>query len=361
MRPPALLIKLAIIIFWIFRSLVWAEESQDTLITLDLFSSSQIEPSPPLIDENKLASILRPSALFNVAGNAVTAEYIERRAEAEQLKSLWSNEERWGLLKTPVSQLADGRSIDAGYNAFNISPDGFREQQHRLSLFGLKGRWGDFDYGAEYRSLGKWFWDLDRPQLANRELWAQQKFGVLSAKASVSESANSPDENSAMPHVTKFQSGMTMNIAVPAWPVFGLSYYRGSTVSSSEFGVLRPGETSWKTVGTSLYYHASLWETTLSSTYSPWNATLLSSLGLTYRLLGGRVAITSFGSYGKTRSVDGFTINASSFLVWQLEKTSAGEKTLSFGAMSNRYVDGSHPNNSNGNLSVWVLLKIASF
>ena len=76
MRPPALFIKLAIIIFWIFRSLGWAEESQDTPITLDLFPSSQIEPSPPLIDENKFASLLRPSALFNMAGNAIAAEYI---------------------------------------------------------------------------------------------------------------------------------------------------------------------------------------------------------------------------------------------------------------------------------------------
>jgi hypothetical protein len=193
------------------------------------------------------------------------------------------------------------------------------------------------------------------------ELWAQQKFGVLSVKASVSESSNSAEENPAFPHVTTVQRGMTMNIAVPAWPVFSLSYYQGSTTSSSDLGIPRPGETSWKTVGSSLYYRTSLWETTLSSTYSPWQATLVPSLGLTYRLLDGRVAITSFGSYGKTRSVDGFTINASSFLVWQLERTSAGEKTLSFGAMFNRYVDGSHPNTSNGNLSVWALFKIASF
>ena len=358
MRPPALLIRLAIIIFWIFRGLGWAEESQDTLITLDLFTSSQIEPSPPLIDEIKFASI-RPSALFNVAGNAVTAEYIERRAGAEQLKSLWSNEERWGLLKTATSQLADGRSVDTGYNRFNISLDRFSEQQRR----GLKGTWGDFDYAAEYRSVAKQFWDRPqlRPQLTNRELWAQQKFGVLSAKASVSESSNSPEENPAMPHVTTVQSGMTMNIAVPAWPVFSLSYNGGSTASSSELGVLRPGETSWKTVGTSLYYGTSLWGTTLSSTYFPWQATLFSSSGLTYRFLAGRVAFTSFASYGKTRSVDGFTINACSFLVWQLEKTSTGETTLSFGATFNRYVDGSHPNTSNGNPSVWALLKIASF
>src|SRR5262249_11129949 len=341
----------------IFRSLGWAEESEDTLITLDLFSSSQIEPSPLLIDENKFASILRPSALFNVAGNAVTAEYIERRAGAEQLKSLWSNEEWWRLLKTATSQLADARSVDAGYNPFNVLPNGFREQQRR----GLKGTWGDFDYAAEYRSVAKQFWDPDRPQLTNRELWAQQKFGVLTAKASVSESSNSPEENPAMPHVAIVQSGMTMNIAVPAWPVFSLSYYRGSKASSSELGVLRPGETSWKTVGTSLYYGTSSWGTTLSSIYLPWQATLLSSSGLTYRLLAGRVALTSFVSYGRTRSVDGFTINASSFLDWQLEKTSAGEKTLSFGATFNQYVDGSHPNSSHGNPSVWVLLKIASF
>jgi hypothetical protein len=116
-RPPALLIKIAIIIFWT-RSLGWAEEPQDTLITLDPFSFYQIEPSYPLIDENKFASILRPSALFSVAENAVKAEYIERRTGAEQLKSLWENEERWALLKTSTSQLADGRSLDAGYNFF---------------------------------------------------------------------------------------------------------------------------------------------------------------------------------------------------------------------------------------------------
>ena len=385
-----------------------AEGPQNTRSILDLISSSQFDLSPPFAGEKQPGiAETHPSkslVLLNLGENGLTVktQYIEKRP-GDGLQSLSMQAQTQGQLKALATSSLIDRLLTAegelAYGSFNPkSLDGLGEQQHRLLRFGVKGAWSDLAYGAEYRSAGKDFTNLAGPGVAGDqeggELWAQQKFGMVSVKAFLSEFTNNVAQDPAIPRSTKMQGGTTVNIAPPSWPVVSLFYSRGSLASSQEPADFRPQRGSLEFAGASIQYRAPVWQATLSSTYSlsdirsrpgkqdtvsatssladPLFAssrvrtdTPLFSLGLTYRLPDAPVQANAFGSYSKTKASDGYT-NTSAFklsasLIWNLGQSVVGKTALSVGTTYNRNLNAIDPGSSQKDFSAWVLLKLAAF
>lgn len=365
-----------------------AEELQNTPSILDLLSLSRFGLLPPFAGGERIGtpqpSLSESFVLLNLGQNGLTVktQYIEKQL-GDGLKDLSNQGRTQGQLKTLATSSLLDRLLTAegelAYSSFDAkSLEGLGEQQHRLLKFGVKGAWSGFVYGAEYRSIGKNFTNLAGPKVATdlkgEELWVQKKFGMLGVKTSLSEFTNNVAQDPASPQITKMEGGTTVSIAPTSWPVLSLFYSKGSLASSKEPDDFRPQSGSLENFGTSLYYQASRWEATLSSTYALTDVsnrpsrvqtdTPLLSLGLTYRPTTAPVEAATFGSYARTKASDGST-NSSAFnlaasLVWNLGQSVAGKKTLSIGTTYNRYLDAVDPSSSQEDFTAWVLLKIAS-
>jgi len=90
------------------------------------------------------------------------ASYFEKREEANGLNGLLDDgksQRYFDLLAT--SSYLDGKMVADGELAYSAL-DSLKTQCHcdelpRMLRLGLKHRWGDLSYGADYRSLGKGF------------------------------------------------------------------------------------------------------------------------------------------------------------------------------------------------------------
>ncbi|HEY2989191.1 MAG TPA: hypothetical protein VGL11_15775 [Candidatus Binatia bacterium] len=338
--------------------------------------------------------------LLNLGQNAlmVKTQYFEKPAGGGS-KGLSAPDERQGQFSAlATSTLVDRLLIaegELGFSSVNSkSLGGLGEETNRLLRFGTKGSWADFNYGAEYRSVGKDFISLSPQKFAadqeGGELWTQRKFGIFGLKLSFSDFTNNVTLDPALPRITKMQGGASLSVAPSSWPVFSLFYSKGLLFSSNEPAGFRPQRGPLDSAGVSLFYQAGQWDTTLSSAYSLSNITsrwreenksaaghfhLLSSdvethtpvlaLNLNYRPSVMPVQVSAFGSYTKNTATDGYTdndaVNLSTALNWTLGESRAGKSVLSLGASFNRYLDKSEPESSNRDVSVWMRLKIPAF
>jgi hypothetical protein len=379
-----------------------AEEPQNTLDHLELFSASQLS-LPPFTggERNGIAPSSNKSlVLLNWSDNSlvVKTQYLEKPADKthgfatqDQSQSQFSALATSSIIDRYLT--AEGELAYSSFNSKPLSLSGFGEGQNRLVRFGLKGAWADFMYGAEYRSVGKDFLNLAGTKFADdqdgSELWVQKKLGIFALKLSMSEFTNNVAQYPTLPKIGKLQGGASLSIAPSSWPVLSLFYFKGSQWSSNEPADFLPQTGSLDSVGASLYYKASQWDSTFASTYSVSDitsklgkeqttsgrfhlnssrvqtATPALSLGLNYRPSILPLQITAFGSYSKSKASDGYTstnlFNLSASLNWTLGESRAGKSTLSLGTTLNRYLDNIDPANSNRDVSVWVRLKLAAF
>jgi len=366
---------------------------------LEFYSPAQAGLPPFVMGQRTATS--KPSkslVLLNLRQNSLTVKTLYFEKPAEALGGLSAEDQAQGQVSAlATSSIIDGLLTAEGelaYSSFNAqsldgleSLGGLGDEQHRLFRFGAKGAWADFMYGAQYRSVGKDFINLSGPKFAGDqeggELWVQKKFGLFTVKTSLSDFTDNVAEDPTLPQMTTFQGGANLSYARPSWPVFSVFYSKGSQWSSNEPDGLHPQTGSIDSVGTSLYYKAPKWDTTLSSTYSfrditsrPADRFRLSpsevqtntpvlSLGLNYRPSILPVQVSTFGSYTHTEASDGYTntdvFNLSASMVWNLGESRDGKNTLSLGTTLNRYLDNVNPDSSNKDVSVWVRLKVAAF
>ncbi|MGH7767581.1 MAG: hypothetical protein ACREQP_09020 [Candidatus Binatia bacterium] len=379
-------------------SAVRAEEPQSAPGTLEFLSPSQ-SSLPPFVMGRRIGTSkpAKSLVLLNLGKNSLTVktQYFEKPVEAAS--GLTTENQAQGQLSALATSSIIDRLLSAegelAYTSFNSRSvdsqhlDGLADENHRLFRFGAKGTWADFMYGAEYRSVGKDFINLSGAKLAGDqeggELWVQKNFGLFTVKTSLSDFTNNIAEDPTLPQMTTFQGGANLSYARPSWPVFSVFYSKGSQSSANEPSGFHPRTGSIDTVGTSLYYNASKWDTTLSSTYSLSDMTVkpagryrlspsevqtntpVLSLALNYRPTFLPVQISTFGSYTHTEASDGYTnsdiLNLSAAMAWNLGESRYGKNTLSLGTTFNRNLDNVNPDGSNQDLSVWVRLKVAAF
>jgi len=376
---------------------VRAEEPQSAPGTLEFFSPSQ-SSLPPFVMGRRIGTSKpgKSLVLLNLGKNSLTVktQYFENIEAASGLTT--ENQAQGQLSALATSSIidrlltAEGELAYSSFNSQSVSSEylgGLGDENHRLFRFGAKGAWADFMYGAEYRSVGKDFINLSGAKFAadqeGGELWVQRKFDLFTVKTSLSDFTNNVGEDPTLPQMTTFQGGANLSYARPSWPVFSVFYSKGSQSSANEPSGFHPRTGSIDTVGTSLYYQASKWDTTLSSTYSLSDMTVkpagryhlspyevqtntpVLSLALNYRPSILPVQMSTFGSYTHTEAGDGYTnsdvLNLSAAMVWNLGKSRYGKNTLSLGTTLNRCLDNVNPDGSNQDLSVWVRLKVAAF
>ncbi len=404
-----ILLQVFLVIFFALSDTGWAQAPLEQPTHLALLPLNQLIMSGPFISESEFgrprANPVKSSLLLSLSQDPFTLKtsLVEKHSNGQGFNDLSAAAGRQKLLQTlATAALLEGILVTEGevaYSSFDPkSLGGVGKPQNRLLRFGVKGAWKDLGYGAEYRSVGKGFTNLAGPQVATNqeggELWVQQKFGALSLRGSLSEISDNLEKDPTSPRFTKTQGGATMSLALPSWPLLSLFYHRAFSSSSDEPTDLRPRKGSVETAGASLYYAASGWAATLSSTYAQADdrsrasrqeslslsslatgsyfpafraqtQTPVVSMGLTYRPLAGTVTIGAGGSYTKARSDDGLTntstLNTSTSVVWKLATSPIGAETLSIEAVQTRYLDSVYSGNSHKDLSVRFMLKFAPF
>jgi hypothetical protein len=377
---------------------VRAEEPQTAPAALEFFSPSQLNLPPfAMGGRSETSNPTKSLVLLNLGKNGLTVktQYFEKPLEAvsglaseNQAQGQWSTVATSSLIDRLLT--AEGELAYSSFNSQSVDSQdlgGLGDEQHRLFRFGAKGAWADFMYGTEYRSVGKDFINLSGAQFAGdqegSEVWLQRKWGLFTVKTSLSDLTSNVADDPALPQMTTFQGGANLSYARPSWPVFSIFYSKGSKWSSNEPSGFHPQTGSIDSIGTSLYYQASKWDTTLSSSYSfsdmtskpagrydlsPYEVHITTptlTLALNYRPTILPVHISTFGSYSHTEASDGYTnadfLNLSAAMVLNLGESRYGKNTLSLGTTLNRNLDNVNPEGSNQDLSVWMRLKVAAF
>jgi hypothetical protein len=295
---------------------------------------------------------------------------------------------------------------------------GLEEQEEPVSL-GLKGSVGDFEGGAEYRSVGR---RLERlvsgpPSQRDREgteVWVAQRLGLLRLRLAQSDLADNVDRNPALPRTTRAQIAITGQVAPRAWPILGLTYARGESERVWLTGDGRPRATDQQTFDSlsgSAYYGGPRWDVSTSSTYStsrdvarsdhemtmlyhdlrftlrPTEALVVApavstgvdryewsdtrnnngsaSLLLSFGPPGSWWKLWAFSAYTASqstdRTVDGRTVSLSGGLSCGLGRLLGGPTTLSFQAGYERYDDAVYPESSARGAFGLVRLRVAAF
>jgi hypothetical protein len=199
------------------------------------------------------------------------------------LRSLLAPDGRWHLMEFGAS--ATWRPLPAKLIAFGQVPyvesgrtdsaAAFDDEQDPASL-GVTLQAGGFEAGAQYRSVGKRLERLVRAPAALRdreghEEWMAQRLGVLRLRLATSELSDNVDRNPALPRTTKEQLALTTELAIPDWPVLGLTYAAGA---ATRFRLLphgreasAPDRYDFESItGSAYYYGGSRWNVTASST-----------------------------------------------------------------------------------------------
>jgi hypothetical protein len=343
------------------------------------------------------------------------------------LRLLLADGERWRLME--LGAAATWRPLAAKLTAFGQLPYVATERPdsalafdgtHEPASLGVKGEIGDFEAGAQYRSVGK---RLDRliggpAALKDREgheMWVAQRLGMLRLRLSDSELTDNVDRNPTLPRTTKDQSAVTAEISVSAWPVLALTYTSGDSarVRLTPQGRQAPPERhAFESVTASAYYYGGPgWEVTASSSLAQSRpavrpddemAATSQDLSLTLRLLDSVTAVpalslgqerdtwstvrsdtgtagltlsyappasrwwaSTFVSYASTRTSDGSTsgsnVNLGGALTCTLGRLLSARSTLSFEAGYDRYTDAVVSASSSRAISGFVLLRVAGF
>jgi len=341
--------------------------------------------------------------LLNLDNNNRTlkTQYFEKFDDKPRLLAGPNNsQEQFGLLATSS---VFGRYLTAeGEIAYSSSPSigqrpqsvfDFGETQNRLLRFGVKGSLADFTYGAEYRSVGRDFFNLNNAKIAKdqegAEVWLQKNFGIFGFKLSGSDFTNNVARDPAFPLISKLQGGASASISPSSWPSLSVFYFRGLQRSLNEPSGFDPQNGSLDSFGASLYYKGSQWDGTLAATYSISDIVSTSpreqnaagryyayssrertmspglSFGFNYYPSLFPVQLTAFGTYSRSTSSDKYTnsdvLNLGAALNWKLGSSSAAKSTLSLGAGFNAYLDNVNTYNSYHDVSVWARLKIPAF
>jgi hypothetical protein len=347
--------------------------------------------------------------------------------EPTDLRLLVADAERWRL--TEFETAAIWRRLAAKLTAFGQLPHAVSETLDRAPAFGeteepaalgVKGEAGDFEAGAQYRSVGK---RLDRLVGAPRalkdreghEVWMAQRLGLLKVRLSDSELSDNVDRNPALPRTTRDQTAVTAELSLSAWPVLSLTYAAGEAARARltpEGNEGSPERRQFESVtGSAYYYGGPGWDVTASSTLAlsrlavrpqDETATLNQDLSLTLYLresvtvaptlsLGlerwapsdvhsdtgtagltlsyappaGRWSASTYVDYTATRTSDGSTdarnVSLTGALTCALGRWLPPRATLSFEAGYDHYADAAVPDSAVHAVSGFVVLKIAGF
>ena len=342
-----------------------------------------------------------------------------------ELRTLLETGERWQSLR--FSAAASAREPQTRMTVFGELPylTSVLHEREASADFSqpawlrLKGETGGLEAGIEYRSVGNRLARVVRTPAARkdrrgREVWVARRFGRVRLRLSQSQLSDNVDGDLARPRTTEEQTAVTAELAMPSWPMLGLTY----AVGDAERAMLSPGGAArtserhdFERVSGATYYGGDGWELTAASTVSQahddarsdgamllvnhdlslslrpvdavtvvpalslgqaryeWSGvqsdTGSASLALTYAPPRSRWFASAFLSYTTTRTsdeaVEARAVSVSGAVGCGLGGLLSLPATLSVEAGYDRYLDDVVPQYSSTGVSVFVLLRVAAF
>lgn len=279
---------------------------------------------------------------------------------------------------------------------------------------GLRGKLGDFELCAEYRSVGKRLervlGDGGRDQ-ETAQVWLARRFGPMRLKLSQAELSDNVDKNPALPRTTRVQTALTAELLPADWAVVGVTFASGDLERARLGPAAReraPERYGFNSMTASVYHDAGWWGAGVSATYtrtrdlaasnrdseglyqdaSVWmrfveTLTVTSSAGAGQEqyLWSGATSDSASGWLSVTytpprsrwhawtvaggtlytssdRSADGRTVNVGAGIGWDLSRWLGARSTVSVEAGYDRYMDGISPGGSSRSLFGLVLLTV---
>jgi hypothetical protein len=270
-----------------------------------------------------------------------------------------------------TSALAGTSLLGEGEMAYSVRNPFDKNMRPEMFRLGLKDRWRNFSYGADYRSVAMGFTPIGgtiAEQSRDETLiWGEQGFGALKLRGSVGESWERALDSADL-RVTR-TAATALQIHQARWGgSFSTSYglvEQGSgqneesavlinkltsSFRPSDFLLLEPNFSVREERNQSTGVKTQTPTSGLSFTYSP--------LQSAFRLTGA----TSFSRIFSLEGTNDARIHGTSAVVdWKLGKFLGREDTVSFSFNYNRHLDHVFRNNSHGGVSSMLQLKIAGF
>jgi hypothetical protein len=255
-------------------------EPSSLLVLASVGAVSESRPVPvapyrpdPLADEVTLPELGGPDLPL------VTTSVVDR--EPTDLRLLVTEGERWRLIDlgaavrwpllsakvTAFGQLPYADSVPADAPAL--------DEARRPAALGVTGQVGDFEVGAQYRSVGRRLERLVSAPAAlkdreGHEVWAAQRLGALRLRLAESRLTDNVDRNPALARTTTDQTAITAELAMAAWPVLGLTLATGESQRSRltpEGREAAVEQREFDSVAGAAHYRAGPgWDVTVSST-----------------------------------------------------------------------------------------------
>jgi hypothetical protein len=325
----------------------------------------------------KSAEPVRNTFLVNLGPKMVElkASYLERREESNNSNGLLDDgksQRYFDLLAT--SSYLDSKMIaegELGYSALDSLKTECRcDELPRMMRLGLKHRWGDFSYGADYRSLGKGFVSItgarvDQPR-DEAQLWGERILGPFKLRGSLGESWERLSDINLK--LTKIAAA-ALNFNRPEWGGWLASSY-SLTDESSDLGqeikaFTNTFASSYRPLsGLSLGQNFSIKEERDQSTGIR-TETPTAALTVVYTPLRDLLKLSGGGSYTRTlskdRSSDVRTVGATAAMDWKIGQSMRVEEFLSFDVTYNHQLDFVSSTNSHEDLSATLRYKITGF
>ena len=270
-----------------------------------------------------------------------------------------------------TSTLLSDRLVGEGelaYSTLSLAPAS--EELPKLLRIGLKGKWAGMSYGADYRSVDQGFLFLTGARIDQArdesQLWGEYNFGLLRMRGSLGElRAKAPDTNQL--NLTR-TAGTSLSFTRPTWSGTLYSNYsviqQEKAIDQKALAFTNGVSASYRPVNV-LTLEPNL---SLKEEWDPKTGMRTETPSAVLRLSGApfqAIQLTGSTSYARGRSEDGLkdiaTVSTAADLNWQLVKSSAGERLLSFRIEYNNQLNLNYRSLSQEALTGKLQLKIVGF
>ena len=205
------------------------------------------------------------------------------RTARDDSQALFGATQRWHLVdfgavatspRLGMKVIASGQGAYASTDVDQVDR-GFETAQEPTSLR-LLAEVAERELGVEYRSFGKRLEPVvsvpnARKDRAGTEVWVVRQLGRFRLRLSQSDLSDNVDGNALLPRTRTSQTGMTAEVALPSWPVLGLTYATGESERSRLPAAphrAAPERRDFKSVTGFTSYSRTRWNLNVSFTYA---------------------------------------------------------------------------------------------
>lgn len=322
---------------------------------------------------------------------------INQYQKGDKPSGLISRGEHWGFFNVKLAPgIFNGLFNGEAEMAYRPSSDydyeeGFGNYQTDMLRFNIEGTLLGFEYGTKYRYVDDGFDEVPGTKFKSDneggEIWVEKKISYLELRTFYSNYWDNVDFEPDEIRKKTEQFGTSLNLAIPSYPSFKLSYSKGTNYKLDPGGNNLPKESIDNFSGY-VYYWDPKWQLWFGANYSiiesigfngsneyyeisgtyyvtkefslnpaigfnkekyTWEGggteylTPTASLSISYYPTDIPVGLYTYLYYSRYKSNDGFldtnSINAFTQLIWNLDKYSNQKKTLSLDFSYYHYLD----------------------